>query len=75
MVTLLLSLIVMIKKVFLERWEAEYEAFSTSGADMDSTELAALDTLQQRLAGDAVGQGGLEHGQPAFGGVIDEQNA
>ncbi len=38
-------------------------------------EFAALDTLQQGLAGDAVGEGGLEHGQPAVGGVIDEQGA
>jgi hypothetical protein len=42
---------------------------------MDGAELAALDTLQQRLAGDAVRHGGFEHGQPAFGGVIDEQGA
>jgi hypothetical protein len=75
MASLLLSLIVMVKKVFLGRWEAGYAGLSASGADVDGLELAALDTLQQCLAGDAVGQGGLEHGQPAFGGVIDEQGA
>jgi hypothetical protein len=42
---------------------------------MDGLEFAALDTLHQGLPGDAVGEGGLEHGQPAVGGVVDEQRA
>ena len=36
---------------------------------------AALDTLHQGLSGDAVGEGCLEHGQPAVGGIVDEQRA
>jgi hypothetical protein len=56
MVTLLLSLIFMIKTVLLGWLELDTQAFSASGADMDGAELTALDTLQQRLAGDAVGQ-------------------
>jgi hypothetical protein len=51
------------------------QAFSASGADVDGLEFAAFDTLQQGLAGDAVGEGGLERGQPAFGCVVDEQGA
>ena len=42
---------------------------------MDGLEFAALDTLHQGLSGDAVGEGCLEHGQPAVGGVVDEQRA
>jgi hypothetical protein len=34
---------------------------------MDGAELAALDTVQQRLAGDAVRHSGFKDGQPAFG--------
>jgi hypothetical protein len=51
------------------------QAFSSSGADVDGLELAALDTLQDGLAGDAEGEGGFEHREPAFGGVVDEQGA
>ena len=36
-------------------------------------QLAALDTLHDGLAGHAVGEGGLQHGEPAVGGVVDEQ--
>jgi len=75
MVTLLLSLIVMIKTVLLGRLEARYAGLFCVRCGQDGAELAALDTLQQGLAGDAVGQGGFEHGQPAVGGVIDEQGA
>ena len=38
-------------------------------------QFAALDTLHDGLAGHAVGEGGLQHGQPAVGGVVDEQVA
>ncbi len=48
------------------------QAFSASGADVDGFEFAALDTLQHGLAGHAEGVGGLEHGQPAGRGVVDE---
>jgi hypothetical protein len=37
-----------------------------SAADVHGLELAALDTLQQGLAGYAVGQGGFEGGQPVL---------
>jgi hypothetical protein len=43
------------------------QAFSASGADVDGVEFAALDTLHDGLAGHAVGEGGLEHRQPAVG--------
>ena len=56
-------------------WGLDTQAFPASGADVDGVEFAALDTLHQGLAGDAVGEGGLEHRQPAFGGVVDEQRA
>ena len=49
--------------------------FPASGADVHGVEFAALDTLHQGLPGDAVGEGCLEHGQPAVGGVLDEQGA
>ena len=38
-------------------------------------QFAALDTLHDGLAGHAVGEGGLQHGEPAVGGVVDEQVA
>ena len=49
--------------------------FSASSADVDGLELAALDTLQHRLAGHAERHSGFEHGQPAVGRVVDEQGA
>ena len=42
---------------------------------MDGVQFAALDTLHDGLAGHAVGEGGLQHGQPAVGGVVDKQGA
>ena len=56
-------------------WGLDTQAFSPSGADVDGFEFAALDTLHDGLAGHAVGEGGFEHGQPAVGGVVDEQGA
>ena len=56
-------------------WGLDTQAFSASGADVDRFEFAALDTLHDGLAGHAVGEGGFEHGQPAVGGVVDEQGA
>ena|SRR5712671_1797889 len=35
----------------------------------------ALDTLHDGLAGHGVGEGGLQHREPAVGGVVDEQGA
>jgi hypothetical protein len=51
------------------------QAFPASGADVDGAEPPVLDTLHDGLAGDAVGEGGLQHGQPAVGGVVHEQGA
>ena len=51
------------------------QSFSASGADVDGLEFAAFDTLHEGLPGHAVGEGGFEHGQPAVGGVVDEQRA
>lgn len=45
------------------RW-FDARAFSASSADLDSAELAVLDTLQDGLTGDTVGEGGFEHGEP-----------
>src|SRR5580700_1143238 len=53
-------------------WWFDTQAFSASGADVDGAELAVLDTLHDGLAGDAVGEGGLQHGQPALRGVVHE---
>jgi hypothetical protein len=55
--------------------QLDTQAFSASGAGEDGAELAALDTLQHGLAGDAQGAGGVLHGDPAFGCVIDEHGA
>ena len=60
---------------FLGGWGLDTQAFSASGADVHGFEFAALDTLHDGLAGHAVGEGGLQHGQPAVGGVVDEQGA
>ncbi len=45
------------------------QAFPASAVDVDGVELAALDLLQHRLAGDAEHFGGLVQGQPAVGDV------
>src|SRR3984893_8001285 len=51
------------------------QAFSASGAEVDGLQFAALDTLHDGLARHTVGEGGLQHGEPAVGGVVDEQVA
>ena len=53
-------------------WDQYSQAFSSSVADVDGLQLAALDTLQHGLAGNAERDGGFEHRQPAFGGFFDE---
>ena len=75
MITLLLLLIVVVRTARLGGWWFDTQAFPASGADVDGAEPPVLDTLHDGLAGDAVGEGGLEHGQPAVGGVVDEQGA
>src|SRR6266478_2405605 len=56
-------------------WGFDTQAFPASGADVDGAEPPVLDTLHDGLAGDAVGEGGLQHGQPALRGVVHEQGA
>ena len=63
------------KQSFLGGWGLDTQAFSASGAQVHGFELAALDTLHDGLSGHAVGEGGLQHGEPAVGGVVDEQVA
>src|SRR5215470_282656 len=53
-------------------WGFDTQAFPASGADVDGAEPPVLDTLHDGLAGDAVGEGGFQHGQPAAGGVVHE---
>ena len=48
------------------------KAFSTSAAHVDCLELAALYTLQDRLARDAEQMHGFEHRYVAVGHVLDE---
>ena len=64
-----------LEQSFLGGWGLDTQAFSASGAQVDGFEFAALDTLHDGLAGHAVGEGGLQHGEPAVGGVVDEQVA
>src|SRR5437660_5248598 len=59
----------------LEGWRFDTQAFPASGADVHGAEPSVLDTLHDGLAGDAVGEGGFEHGEPAVRGVVDEQGA
>jgi hypothetical protein len=56
-------------------WELDTQAFSAAGAGEDGAELAALDTLQHGLAGDAERAAGVLQGEPALGGVVDEHAA
>src|SRR5215211_753324 len=55
--------------------DLDTQALSSPGADVDGAQLAALDTLQHRLPGDAQRHGGLQHRQPPFGGLLDEPAA
>ena len=56
-------------------WDLDTQAFSASGAGEDGAELAALDLVQNGLAGDAEGSAGVVEGEPAVGGVVDEHAA
>ena len=49
------------------------QAFPASGADVDAAEVAALDTLQHDLPGDAQGRGGDLDGDPAGGGIVGDE--
>src|SRR5215207_194845 len=56
-------------------WDVDSQAFPASVADVQGLQLAALDTLQHRLAGDAEGSHGVDDRDVAGGGVFDEQGA
>ena len=56
-------------------WWFDTQAFPAAGADVDGAEPSVFDTLHDGLAGDAVGEGGFEHGEPAVWGVVGEQRA
>src|SRR5207245_11741512 len=55
--------------------DLDSQAFSSPAADADGFELAALYTLQHRLAGDAEPQPRLQHRQIVWRGVFDEARA
>src|SRR5215218_7201423 len=59
----------------VSRWDLDTQALSSPGADVDGAELAALDSLQHRLPGAPQRHGGLQHRQPALGGLLDEAGA
>ena len=56
-------------------WDLDTQAFSASGAGKDGAQFAALDFLQNGLAGDAEGAAGVVEGEPAVGGVGDDHAA
>ena len=51
----------------------ETQAFSPSGPDVDGLEFAALYTLHESLARNAICKGGFQCGEPADGCRVDEQ--
>jgi len=56
-------------------WSQYSQAFSASVADVKGLQLAALDTLQHRLAADAEGAHGVDDRHVAWWCVFDEQGA
>ena len=56
-------------------WDQYSEAFSASVADVDGSQLAALDTLQHGLAGDAEDPHRVDDRHVAGRRVFDEQGA
>ena len=56
-------------------WGQYSQAFSASVADVEGLQLAALDTLQHGLAGDAEGAHRVDDRDVAGGSVLDEQGA
>ena len=56
-------------------WDQYSQAFSASVADVEGLQLAALDTLQHGLAGDAEDPHRVDDRDVAGGGVFDEQGA
>ena len=56
-------------------WDEYSQAFSASVADVEGLQLAALDTLQHCLAGDAEDSHRVDDRDVAGGGVLDEQCA
>ena len=58
-------LLLLVEKAGLGSFHLDSQALSPSSTHVDGLELAALYTLQHRLAADAERPGGFEHGQPA----------
>jgi hypothetical protein len=55
--------------------DLDTQALSPPGADVDGAQLAALDTLQDRLPRHPQRSGGLQHRQPSRGCLLDEPAA
>jgi hypothetical protein len=55
--------------------DLDTQAFPAPGAGEHGAEFAALDLVQNGLAGDAEGSAGVGEGEPAVGGVGDEHAA
>src|SRR5712691_6862046 len=64
-----------LEQAVLGGWQLDTQAFPASGADAGGAEVAALDTLQHGLAGDAEGGGGDLGGDPSGGGVVGDEGA
>src|SRR5512133_712514 len=62
-----------LEQAVLGGWQLDTQAFPASGADVDGAQLAALDTLQHGLPGDAEGGGGDLDGDPACGRVAGDE--
>ena len=63
------------KRACFGLWDQYSQAFSASVADVEGLQLAALDTLQHGLAGDAEGSHRVDDRHVAGGRVLDEQGA
>src|ERR1700730_8451056 len=62
----------MMKKTGISIYNLDAQAFTASAADMDDLELAALYTVQDRLARNAEPDGCFEHGEKARRCFFDE---
>jgi len=65
-------LLVLLEEARIGPIHLDSQALPASGAHVDGLELAALYRLQHLLAGHAEGEGGLQHGQPAGRGLLNE---
>src|SRR6516165_2615177 len=64
-----------VKQGVFRPWDQYSQALSASVAHMERLQLAALDTLQHRLARDAEDAHGVDDRDVASGGVLDEARA